>query len=482
VSRYLTESRRKRQNSISLYNVMIVSQLVTQVNAVPSDKRLPPGPKGLPFFGMALNIRRDPLEGIRRIAREYGDIVHFQVVMQDRILLNHPDFINQVLVVQQAKFHKSELTRRVTGRMLGQGLLISEGEFWRRQRRLAQPAFHRNRVNEYASTMLELAEAHIRDWRDGEARNISQEMTALTLSITVRTLFGTTLPEEARGVGRAMTFLMRYSLRRQRLPFRIPEKWPTPNNLRANREFAFIDSLVYRIISERRAAGNSNHHNDLLALLMGAMDEDGSQMTPQQLHDETMTLFLAGHETTAQMLGWTWFALSQSPQVEARLYEELSGVLGTRPMDAAEFPRLPYLQAVMNEALRLYPPAYIMAREVMEPCEIGGYTMPLGSTIIFSQWVMHRDPRFFDDPEAFRPERWLDGLAGRLPPGAYFPFGGGPRRCIGEGFALLEAAIVIATLARRFQFRLAPGEPVVPEPLVTLRPRHGIPMTLHSRN
>ncbi len=430
---------------------------------------------------MAFHLRRDPLAGMRQIARDYGDITRFHVMMQERILLNHPDFINQVLVIQHGKFHKSELTRRITVRMLGQGLLISEGEFWRRQRRLAQPAFHKSRTNEYASTMLEIAHAHIRDWRDGEERNIAQEMTALTLDIAVRTLFSTTLPGEARQVGQSMAFLMRYSLRRQRLPFRIPEAWPTPANRRANKELEFIDSLVYRIISERRDKGNSNHHNDLLALLMNAMDEDGSQMTPQQLHDETMTLFLAGHETTAQMLAWTWYALSENPKAEARLYEELRDVLGGRPMDAADLPRLPYLQAVMNEVLRLYPPAYIMAREAIEPCEIGGYEFGPGSTIIFSQWVTHRDPRYYDDPEAFRPERWVDGLAGRLPAGAYFPFGGGPRRCIGEGFALLEAAIVIATLAQKFRFRVVLGFPVVPEPLVTLRPRNGIQMRLQAR-
>jgi cytochrome P450 len=460
---------------------MIMEQVETQVNQVARRCAFPPGPKGWPLVGMALTLRRDPLEGMRAIAREYGDIVRFHVMGQERILLNYPDWINQVLVIQHNKFHKSELTRRVTVRMLGQGLLISEGEFWRRQRRLAQPAFHRSRVNDYASTMLELTESHLHNWRDREERNIGLEMTALTLAIAVRTLFGATLPEQARGVGRAMTFLMRYSLRRQRLPFRIPETWPTPNNLRANRELEFIGSLVYGIISERQAEGNQNHHNDLLALLMGAMDEDGTQMTPQQLHDETMTLFLAGHETTAQMLTWTWYALSQNPAVQARLEEELNDVLGGRPIQAADVPRLPYLHAVMNEILRLYPPAYIMAREVIEPCEIGGYTLRPTSTIIFSQWVMHRDPRFYDDPEAFRPERWLDGLADRLPPGAYFPFGDGPRRCIGQGFAMLEAAVVIATLARRFRLQLAPSRPVVPEPLVTLRPRRGIQMTLRAR-
>jgi cytochrome P450 len=461
---------------------MTVEQVETQLNMAAGRNRLPPGPKGLPLVGMAFYLRRNPLEGLRQLARDYGDIVRFEVMRQERILLNHPDWINQVLVLAHGKFHKSELTRRITARMLGQGLLISEGEFWRRQRRLAQPAFHRGRITDYAATMLEITESHIRDWRTDEVRNIGQEMTSLTLAIAVRTLFGATLSEEARGVGQAMTFLMRYSLRRQRLPFRIPETWPTPSNRRANRELEFIDRLVYRIISERQAESDSVRHQDLLALLMGAMDEDGAQMTRQQLHDETMTLFVAGHETTAQMLTWTWYALSLNPAVEARLHQELDSVLGTRRMQAADFSRLPYLQGVMNEVLRLYPPAYIMAREVISPCEIGGYTLRPKSTVLFSQWVTHRDPRYYDDPEAFRPERWLDGLADRLPPGAYFPFGDGPRRCIGQGFALLEAALVIATLARRFGLRLAPGDPVVPEPLVTLRPRHGILMTLHQRS
>ena len=258
--------------------------------------------------------------------------------------------------------------------------------------------------------MAEIAEDHISRWRDGEERNVSQDMMSLTLDIAVRTLFGTTLPGEAEQVGRAMTFLMRYSLRRQRFPVRVPETWPTPNNRRANQELAFMDSLVYRMISERQAANGTAHHNDLLALLMDAMDEDGSHMTKQQLRDEAMTLFIAGHETTSQMLSWTWYALSQNPAIEAKLHEELRGVLGGRPPEAADLQRLPYLQAVMNESLRLYPPAYILARMAIEPCQIGGYDIPLGSTILLAPWVTHRDPRFFDDPDAYRPERWLDGL------------------------------------------------------------------------
>jgi cytochrome P450 len=447
-----------------------------------NGNRMPPGPKGLPFVGVAFELRGDPLALLRRVAREYGDIASIPVPLGTRILLNSPDYAEQLLVVQQAKFHKSTLTKQVTGRMLGQGLLISEGEFWRRQRRLAQPAFHRSRISEYGAQMTEIAQAHIRGWRDGGTHDIAHEMMALTLDVAVRTLFGTTLPGEAEQVGRAMTFLMRHQLGRLRMPIRIPSRWPTPKNRRAQREFEFLDSIVYRIIEERRSRGGSNHHGDLLSMLMGAMDVDGSQMTPQQLRDETMTLFLAGHETTAQTLAWTWYLLSENPSAESRLEEELRAVLGGRVPEAADLARLPYLHGVVSEVLRLYPPAYILGRTSIAPCNIGGYDIPVGTTVLMSQWVMHRDARYFDDPDSFRPERWLDGLAERLPAGAYLPFGDGPRRCIGQGFALLEASLVIATIAQRFRLRVVPGHPVVPEPLVTLRPRHGIRMTLHARN
>lgn len=444
-------------------------------------KPVPPGPKGLPLVGIAFDVRRDALATMRGLAREYGDVVRFPVVMQERVLLNHPDFIEQVLVIQQGKFHKSDLTKKITGRLLGQGLLISEGDFWRRQRRLVQPAFHRSRINEYAVIMAESADRHVREWRSGEQRNMAAEMMALTLDVAVRTLFGTTLDVEPEKVGHAMTFLMRYQLGRQRSPVRMPENWPTPRNRRALRDRNFVDSLVYQIIEKRRVERDSKQHNDLLSMLMDAMDEDGSQMTPQQLRDETMTLFLAGHETTAQLLAWTWYLLSQNPAAEQRLHEELRDVLGGRAPEAGDFAKLPYVQAVINESLRLYPPAYIVARSSIAPVEIGGYQFPTGTTMLLSPWVMHRDTRFYEDADAFRPERWIEGLAAKLPAGAYFPFGDGPRRCIGQGFALMEGAIVIGMLAQRFRFRLAPGHAVVPEPLITLRPRNGIRMTLEGR-
>jgi len=446
------------------------------------QNHLPPGPRGLPIFGISFSIIRDPLATLLSLARDYGDIVRFPVLKQTRIFLNHPDWIEQALVVQHGKFHKSDFTKRAVERMLGQGLLISEGEFWRRQRRLAQPAFHKARIHEYASTMVEIARGHEAEWRDRQTRDIAHEMMSLTLDVAVRTLFGTTVPGEAEQIGRALTFLMRYSLRRLRAPIRIPPHWPTPRNRRAQREQDFLDSIVYRIISERQPHPDAGHHNDLLSLLMGAVDEDGLRMSPKQLRDEAMTLFLAGHETTALTLAWTWYALSQNRAAESRLHQELASVLGGRSPELADLTRLPYLRAVVNEILRLYPPAYVTARTSIAPCRIGSFDFPAGTTFLMSQWVMHRDPRFYEEPEMFRPERWLDGLMDRLPAGAYFPFGDGPRRCIGQGFALMESTLVLAELAQRFRFELVPGQEVSPEPLVTLRPRHGIRMTLHARD
>lgn len=441
--------------------------------------RVPPGPRGLPFLGLALQVRRDPLGVLTRVAREHGDLVRFIVAGQERVLLNDPDLIEQVLVVQQAKFHKSELTRRVTGPLLGQGLLISEGDFWRRQRRLAQPAFHRSRINEYAAPMVECAEAHASAWKLGEARDIAREMMQLTLVIAVRTLFGATLPGEAMEVGDALAFLMRYQLWRQRSPLRLPESWPTPRNRRAMREIKFLDSLVYRIIEEKKTLHGAG--NDLLSLLMDAMDDDGTQMTPQQLRDETMTLFLAGHETTALLLGWTWYLLGENLAAETRLIDELRAVLGGRAPQISDLMKMPYLQAVLNETLRLYPPAYIVARTSIEPFGLGGYDFGRDTTVLISQWVTQRDARFFEAPEEFRPERWVNGSAGKISAGAYFPFGDGPRRCIGQGFAMLEAALVVATIAQKFRFRLVPGHVVEPEPLVTLRFRHGLRMKIEAR-
>ena len=444
-----------------------------------ANGHMPPGPKGLPFLGIVLELRKDPLATLQRAAREYGDVVSMPMFGLNRILVNRPEYIQQLLVLDQGKLHKSTLTKMAVKPLLGEGLLISEGDFWRRQRRLAQPAFHRARVNEYSPVMVECALQQAKRWRDGETRNIAEEMMKVSLEVAVRTLFGTSMVGASDGIGRAMTFLMRHYLSRARTPWRIPESWPTPANRRAQKERQYMDSLVFQIIAQRK--NESQKRNDLLALLMAAMNDDGSQMTEQQLRDETMTLFLAGHETTALTLSWTWYLLSENPAAETCLYQELQDVLGGKPAELADLERLPYLHAVILESLRMYPPAFMLARTSVVKTNFGGYEIPSRTTLIASQWVMHRDRRYFDEPEKFLPERWLGGLEQRLPAGAYFPFGDGPRRCIGQGFAMLEAALAIAAIAQKFQFRLTPGFPIETEPLVTLRAKHGISMRIEKR-
>jgi cytochrome P450 len=461
----------------------MASTRATPAIQITANGALPPGPKGLPVLGSALSLRRDVLGMLTRVAREYGDIAHIPLLLQSRILVSSPEWIEDLIVRQPQKFDKGPGLKDASRRLLGQGLLTSEGELWRRQRRLAQPAFHRQRIGEYTQVMVEQAAAHTRDWREGETRDMAEEMMALTLMIAVKTLFGIEFTEEAKRVGPAVTLLMRYQLGRLRSPLKIPMHWPTPSNLRAERAYQFLDSLVYGIIEERRRRRDAGEPEgrDVLSLLMNAMDEDGSRMTAKQLRDEVMTLFIAGHETTAVTLGWLWHLLAHHPQVEARLCEELQSVLRGRAPTPEDLPRMPYLDAVVHEVLRLYPAAYVLQRTSVEPFDLAGYHFPVNTTVIMSQWIVHRDPLLFDAPEEFRPERWLDGLESRLHPYAYFPFGGGPRRCIGQIFALMEAALVAATLAQKFRFGEPEGTSVVPEPLVTLRAKGGLPMKVKVR-
>jgi cytochrome P450 len=446
-----------------------------------TEERLPPGPRGIPFLGVSLEFRRDPLKFLTHVARDYGDVAYIPLGFgQGRILLNRPDFIGQLLVLEQHKFHKTELMRRVTTRILGEGLLTSDGEFWRRQRRLSQPAFHRTRIVGYARTMVEKGLAHIESWQDGAVLDVAGDMMRLTMGIAVKTLFGSEVDSQAARISQSLATVMRYEMHRLRSPWRLPGSWPSGTNRRASEAYEYLDSVVYRIISDRRAHHEMN--NDLLSLLIASTDEDGSQMTPKQLRDETMTLFLAGHETTALALSWAWYLLSENARTEICLHEELGRVLGGRTPQVEDLERMPYLDAVIRESLRLYPPAYLLGRSAIAPVVVGGYNFPVGTTFLMSPWVTHRDPRYFEGPEVFRPERWLDGLAQRLPPHAYFPFGGGPRRCIGQGFALMEAALLLATIAQRYWLRTVADHAVAPEPLVTLRAKNGIRMVVHARS
>lgn len=443
--------------------------------------RRPPGPPGKLFSPNFLTFRRDPISFMDQITREYGDIVYFKLGPQDVYFLNHPDFIKDVLVTHHQSFIKGRALQR-SKRLLGEGLLTSEGEFHRRQRRLAQPAFHRQRIASYASVMTDYCERAMGRWHDGETLDISQEMMRLTLAIVGKTLFNADVEAEAQEIGAALTVVMDL-FDALLMPFsELLEKLPLPQNKRFQKARERLDATIYRIINERRKDGED--HGDLLSMLLLAQDEEdrsGGGMTDEQVRDESMTIFLAGHETTANALTWTFYLLSQHPDVEAKLHEELDRILEGKTPAMDDVARLKYTEMILTEAMRLYPPAWAVGRLSVREHEVGGYVVPTGSLVLLSQYAMHHDARFFPQPERFDPLRWTTEARESRPQFSYFPFGGGPRRCIGEGFAWMEGILLIATLARKWQMRLVPDQRVEVRPVITLRPKHGMRMTLTKR-
>lgn len=440
----------------------------------------PPGPKPiLPGFHF-LALRRDRIGFLTNLAREYGEIAHFKLGPVPVYLLTNPEHIRDVLITHNKQFMKGEGLQRAK-RLLGEGLLTSEGEFHLRQRRLAQPAFHRQRIAGYADTMVDYARQMREDWQPGETRDIAREMMRLTLAIAGKTLFGTDVVKEADEIGAALSTTME-AFNRLTLPFsNLIEKLPLPSVRRFEQAKERLDATIYRIIEERRASDEDQ--GDLLSMLIQARDTegDGTGMTDLQLRDEAMTIFLAGHETTANALTWTWYLLSQNPVEEARFHEEIDQVLAGRLPTAEDYPRLKYAERVFAESMRLYPPAWLIGRRALSDYVIDGYTIPAGAILLMSQYVMHHHPKFFPEPERFDPERWTPEAKEARPQFSYFPFGGGPRLCIGEQFAWMEGVLVMATFAQRWRMRLAPGHPVAKQPLVTLRPKHGMKMVLAPR-
>ncbi|MBW4429316.1 MAG: cytochrome P450 [Nostoc desertorum CM1-VF14] len=437
--------------------------------------QVPLGPKGHFLVGNLPEINRDALTFFTESARKYGDIFRFDLGPFPAMMINHPDLIGQVLVTQQPNFVKSNVYRRGL-RFLGNGLLNSEGQFWQRQRRLVQPAFHLERIAAYADVMVSYTNQLVEQWQNGEVRDIHQDMMSLTEKIVSKTLFGFDIRNEVFGVQRALDAVMDFNnqLSNQYL---LPSWIPTPSNFRYEQATKQLNIIVYKIINERRESGKDI--GDLLSLLLKVRDEDnGTGMTDRQVRDEVMTLFLAGHETTANAMTWTWFLLSQHPQVQAKLHSELKTILGNRIPTFSDIHSLSYTQKVVMEAMRLYPPAWAISRVSLQNCVLGGYNIKAGTTVFISQWVMHRDSRFFENPSVFEPERWENNLQKKLPTFAYFPFGGGSRICIGKSFAMMEATLLLATIARLWSLRLQPDHPVVLQPSLTLRPKHGLKMQL----
>lgn len=443
-----------------------------------SERKVPHGPPGHWLAGNLPQFRRDRLQFLTDAARAYGDVTALRLANRRIYLVSHPDLIEEVLVTQSRNFIK-HFALRLNPVLFGQGLLTSEGDFWLKQRRLIQPVFSRQRIARYAPDMVDATRRLIEAWRPGERRDLLPDMMSLTLDIAARTLFGTQVGGEAQAVVEALHVLQENFLARFNSLMPPPLWLPTPGNLRLRRAVRRLDAILFGFIRQRRE--DQQEKGDLLSLLLHARDEGGGLMSDRQLRDEAMTLFLAGHETTALALAWTWYLLGLNPDAEERLAEEVRSVLGDREPTADDWPKLKYTEAVALESMRLYPPGYVIGREALADCTIGGYHVPRGVTIFMSQWVVQRDPRFFAEPEQFRPQRWLDESIKQLPKFAYFPFGGGPRVCIGNTFALMEMVLVLATIARRFRFRLQPGHDVAPQPTFTLRPTPGVPGVIEPR-
>ena len=438
----------------------------------------PPGPKGS-FLGGSLRAFMDRrLDFFLDVARNHGDLASFRFSPQRIFLASHPDLIEKVLVTD-ARHYIKHFGARMYKPVLGNGLVTSEGNFWLRQRKLAQPAFLKNRVLGYAPIMSELTERMLDRWRPGERVDIHGEFSNLTSAIALKTLFGLDDHEDRNEFVTALRSAFFMLSAKFRSLVRAPLWMPTPRNLRLKRAIAHLDRVVNGYIAAGRARREPG--DDLLSRLVLARDDDGAPMTDRQLRDEAMTLYLAGHETTALTLSWSWLLLARHPEAAAKLTAEWDRVLAGRSPLPDDLPYLPYTDAVITEAMRVYPPVYLIGREALRDLELGGYRVPRGATVFMSQWVSHRDPRYFADPEKFQPERWEDGLAKRLPKYVYYPFGGGPRVCIGNTFALMEAAILLATVGQRYEFTLADDAVIDVNPQITLLPANGIPAVLKER-
>jgi cytochrome P450 len=417
-------------------------------------------------------------------AREYGDVIFFRFLNVPICLVVHPDGIEKILVKDQANFLKARDYRALRP-ILGNGLLTSEGEFWQSQRKLIQPAFRHENVVTYAQVMTQAAASMLAGWKPGETRDVHADMMNLTLEIVAKSLFGSDVSEHARGVANAMAVVMDLFTAQANWAFVLPDRMPTPKSRRLRQCIKRLNEVVYKLIRARRKAAAGHEaiaRGDLLSTLLGVHDESGDRMTDEQLRDEIMTLFLAGHDTTANALTWTWYLLAQNPKVDAALAAELREVLGNRAPSATDLPRLPYTDMVIKESMRLYPPAWGVGRRAIHDFELDGYRIPARTNIFLLQWVTQRDPRFYRDPERFDPERWRHDpiRTGKIPRFAYFPFGGGPRVCVGAGFAMMEATLLLATIAQRYRLTLVPNQQIEPLFSVTLRPKNGLRMHLHD--
>jgi cytochrome P450 len=445
-----------------------------------NDSRFPPGVSGLRLLLMMPEFRKDVLETFRRLWEQFGDVVCFRGRWIS-YLLTAPRHVEHVLQTNSRNYRKGRHYKLLKS-FTGEGLIVSEGEMWLRQRRLAQPVFHRQRIGAFVKIMTDSTEEMLERWRvfaeRGEPIEVVSEIMRLTLGIVGKSLFSTNLGDREAGIlGDAFEVIRTYSARRTFALISLPESFPTRANRRYRAALLSVDKLIYDLIAERRRQKNAAP--DLLSMLIEARDaETGVGMNDRQLRDEAATLIGAGYETTTQALGWTWYLLSQQPAAERKLRAELLEVLGGRTPTFDDLPKLQYARMVFEEAMRLYPPVWGITRAAINTDEIGGYRVAPDSEMLLLPYLTHRHPQYWEEPDEFIPERFAPEKSSARQAFAYFPFGGGPRQCLGNNFALMEAQLIVAMVAQKYRLELVPGQIVEPEPSVTLRPRRGLRMTL----
>ena len=444
-----------------------------------STDAIPPGPKGLPILGSVIPFFKDTLSFLKDTASHYGDIAYFQLGNRNIYMLNHPDDIQDVLITNNRNFSKSRALQRAK-LVVGEGLLTSEGDTHLKNRRIIQPIFHNKVIPEFAETMVGFTEDYINGWKDSSTVNIHREMMEITQQIVVKTLFDSELEDSNRLIN-ALTYIMNQFPR-----FLFPyseylDKIPIPSNLKCNTALETIDEALYRIIKERKS--NDADRHDLLSLLIQSTEGPGnnSVFNETQVRDEVITFYIAGQETTSNALCWTWYLISQNRDVEEKIDSEIRDVLGNRLPTYKDVKDLTYIQNTVKESLRMYPPAWVVTRRAINEYEVGEYRVPAGADIYMSQYVVHYDDRFYENPDLFDPDRWDNIDENEFPRFAYFPFGGGTRRCIGEPFAIMEAVLLIATIASKWKLKMALDFKVEALPLITLRPKNGLKMVLERK-
>lgn len=438
-----------------------------------------PGPRALPIVGNAIEFSRDPLKYVVDLVATHGDFARFKVALDDWVVVNDPESIDRVLVREAKKYLKPKVNKRIFRIFLGEGLLSIDGERWRRQHKMIRPAFHRQRIENYGRVMVDYTHDLIDGWQAGERTDVSADMTAVTLRIVAQTLFDADVVSDAPTVGEAMVTINEVLCAHINKPIPVPRWWPSAANRKKIAAIEAVEAIVRRIIAERRSDGIDR--GDLLSMLVFAQTEDGEGMTDRELRDEAMTLFFAGHETTAHALTWMCYLLARHPDVRDRLRAELREVVGDRRLQVSDLESLPYLDKVVKESMRLLPSVWTFMRETGEEVTLGPHTLPPGVAIFICPFITHRDSRWFADPERFDPERFTPDGEKAIPRGAYIPFSAGPRVCLGKAFAMMEARLVLGTLVQRADLELDEGyEPELLAEL-SLHPAGGLPMTVRPR-